>query len=106
MGEMSTNLLKAAKDIGVYVLVVLGTYFTAIVAVMILGYLKEKVVAALGLNLSGVAVTQISTFITATYTAITAITGVVTVVTGLLTLSVVLSVFGFNFNFSSMNGRQ
>ena len=106
MGEMSNNLLKAAKDIGIYVLVTLGVYFTAIVAVIILGFLKEKVISALGLNTSGTAVTQINTYITSTYTAITAITAVVTVVTGLLTLSVVLSVFGFNFNFSTMGRRD
>jgi hypothetical protein len=105
MGEMSQNLLKSAKDIGIYVLVTLGTYFIAIVSVIVLGFLKEKVVGSLGLNASGTAVTQIGTFITATYTAITAITAVVTVVTGLLTLSVVLQVFGFDFKFNMGQGR-
>ena len=105
MGEMSSNLLKSAKDIGVYVLVTLGAYFVAIVAVIVLGFLKEKVISALGLNMSGTAVTQINTFITSTYTAITAITAVITVITGLLTLSVVLQVFGFDFKFNAGNGR-
>jgi len=105
MAEMRSNLLQAAKDIGVYVLVTLGAYFVAIVAVIILGFLKEKVISALGLNATGTAVTQINTYITSTYTAITAITAVISVVTGLLTLSVVLSVFGFKFNFNMGGGR-
>lgn len=97
----SKDLMSAAKDLGVYILVFFGTYFTAMLVHIILGYFSETVVPALGLNASGTAVTAIGVLTTAVGTAITAVVGIVTIITGLLTLVVVLRVFGFKLNFGS-----
>jgi hypothetical protein len=83
-----------------YVFVAFLTYFAAIVVHIIVGFVDEKVIPALGLNESGTAVTAIDSIITAIGTAITAIVGIVTVITGLLTLNVVLKAFGIKLNFN------
>lgn len=94
------DLLGAAKDIGVYVLITVGTYMGAIVAHLVIGFFEEKVLPQLGLNASGTAYTAIESLASTAHTSITAIAGIVTVITGLLTLNVVLRAFGFSFSFS------
>ena len=94
----ASNLLSAAKQIGLYVIITLGVYLGAIVALIVAGFVEEDVVTALGLNATGTAVTNIGTLFTAFYAAVVTITGIVTVVTGLLTLNVVLTAFGIKLN--------
>ena len=96
----ANNLLAAAKQIGVYVMITLGVYLGAIVALIVAGFVEEDVITALGLASNGSAVTNIGTLFTAFYLAITTITGIVTVITGLLTLNVVLQAFGIKLNLS------
>lgn len=94
----TNDLLNAAKQIGVFVMITLGVYLGAIIALIVAGFIEEQVVTALGLNASGTAATNIGTLFTAFYLAIVTITGIVTVVTGLLTLNVVLTAFGIKLN--------
>lgn len=96
----SSNLLEAARDVMKYVFVAFLTYFSAIIVHIIVGFVDEKVLTALGLASNGTAVTAISGIITSIATAITAIVGIVTVITGLLTLNVVLKAFGIKLNFN------
>lgn len=98
-------LLESAKDIGKYVLVAFSVYFVAIIVHIVLGIFSETVVPALGLNLTGTAVTAINTLITSVGTAITAITALVTVITGLMILVIVLKIFGFELNFNMGAGK-
>jgi len=100
----ANNLLSAAKQIGLYVMITLGVYLGAIVALIVAGFVEEDVITALGLNSSGTAVTNIGTLFTAFYAAVVTITGIVTVITGLLTLNVVLQAFGIKLNLN-MGGR-
>lgn len=93
----SRDLLQAAKDIGAYILITVGTYMIAIVGHLVIGFLEEKVLPNLGLNATGTAYTAITTMTGTIHTAITAIAAIMTVITGLLTLSVVLKAFGFDF---------
>jgi len=97
----SKDLMDSAKDLGIYVLVFFGTYFTAMLAHIILGYFNETVVPALGLNATGTAAVAIGVLSTGIGTAITAVVGIVAVITGLLTLVIVLKIFGFKLNFGS-----
>jgi hypothetical protein len=98
--SMGNNLLKAAKDIGVYLMVTVGVYLAGFVTYIVIGFLQEKVLTSMGLNSTGSAYTGITTMFTAAYTAIAAIVAIVTIITGLLTLQVVLTTFGFKLNFS------
>jgi len=102
----ASNLLNAAKDIGTFVMITFGTYFVAIIVLIIAGYMEETVISALGLNASGTAATNIGTLFTALYTAVIAITAIITVVTGLLTLNVVLKAFGVNLKLNFGSGSR
>jgi hypothetical protein len=104
MAMDANNLMGAAKDLGTYILIFFGTYFTAMLVHIVLGYFTETVIPALGLNATGTAVTAIETLTTGVGTAITAVVAIVAVILGLLTLVVVLRVFGFKLNFG-MGGR-
>ena len=92
----SNNLASAAKSIAKFVAITFGAYFAGIILVIVMGYVQEDVVPALGLNTSGAAVTQLNTFFSGFYTAVGAIVAIITVITGLLTLNVVLQAFGIN----------
>ena len=102
----ANNLLSAAKDIGKYVMITFGTYFTAVVVFIIMGYIEETVLTSLGLNTSGSAYSNIQSLFTAAYTSITGITAIVTVITGLLTLNVVLKAFGVNLKLDFGTGSR
>jgi hypothetical protein len=101
---LGNNLLKAAKQIALYLFITVGIYIAGFVAYIVLGFLLEKVLPNMGLNASGTAYSSISTMITAGNTAVTAILAIVTIITGLLTLNVVLTTFGVKLNFN-MGGR-
>lgn len=96
--SFADNLLNAAKQIGMYIMITVSVYLFGFIGYVIVGFLNEKVVTSLGLNASGSAVTAISTSLTAANTAITAILAIVTIITGLLTLNVVLTAFGVKLN--------
>lgn len=102
----ANNLLGAAKDIGKYVFITFGTYFGAVIVFIVMGFVEESVLPALGLNTSGTAYTNITGLFTAAYLAITTIVGIVTVITGLLTLNVVLKAFGINLSMEVGMGRS
>ena len=97
---MGNNLMNAAKDIGKYLLITVGTYLAGFVAYIVVGYLQDKVLPNMGLNSSGSAYTGITTMFTAAYTAIAAIVAIVTIITGLMTLNVVLTTFGIRLDFN------
>lgn len=102
----SSNLLSAARDVMKYIFIAFLTYFSAIIVHIIIGFVDEKVIPAIGLDVNGTAVTAIGTIITSIGAAITSIVAIVTVITGLLTLNVVLKAFGIKLNFNmGMGGR-
>lgn len=101
----TSQILDAARDIARYVLVAFSVYFVAIIVHIVLGIFQETVVPALGLNMTGAAVTAINTLITGVGTAITAIVALITVITGLMILVIVLKLFGFKLDFNVGSGR-
>ena len=97
---LGNNLLKASKQVGLYLLIILGIYIVGFVVYIVLGFLEEQVLPNMGLSNTGAAYTAIGTMLTAAYVAVTAILAIVTIITGLLTLNVVLTTFGVKLNFN------
>lgn len=94
---------KGFKDIGLYSVLLVGSLLASIISAIVVGYMDEKVIPALGLTADGAAAVFIGTVLTTLFAGLTGIMGIATLASGLAILNVLVEMFGFKIKFGSGN---